>query len=116
MTLPARPTSSRSCRQGAGARGVFAGQDVIRDHPLRGLPHDRRGNHADVDPAPFQPGGDDLARLDLERGERARQTEGDVEVPMIDRARLDEHDERVAPHLRASEPGHAPDHRVLQNG
>ena len=102
--------------QRTGAGGVFPGQREVGDHPLRGLPGDRRGHHGGVDPTALDPGRDELARVDLERGERARQTQGHVEVPVIDRARLDDNDERVAPHLRTAEPGHAPDHRVLQNG
>ena len=74
----------------AGARDVLAGEGDVGHEPLRGLLGDRRGLHADVDAAAFQAGGDQPARVDLERGQRAGQAEGDVEVAMIDRARLDE--------------------------
>jgi hypothetical protein len=69
----------------------------------------------DVDPAPLQAGADHASRLQLQRGQRARQPQGDVEMAVIDRARLHADDEGVAANLRAPEPGHAADHRMQQD-
>ena len=101
--------------QRARPRDVLARERGVGDDTLRGLPGHGRDLHRHVDATALDPAGDDAARLELERRQRARQAERDVEVAMIDGARLHRHDERVAAHFRSSEPGHAADHGVPQD-
>jgi hypothetical protein len=54
-------------------------------------------------------------RVELERGERAGEAEGDVEMAVVDRSGLDGDGDRLAGNLRAPKPRHAPDHEDPQH-
>ena len=102
--------------QRAGALDVLARERSVGDDALGGLSGHRGDLHRDVHAPALQPRGDHAPGIELERGQRTGQAEGDVEVAVVDGARLDRHDDSVAAQFRAPKPGHAADHGVLQNG
>ena len=85
----------------------------VDDEIGRGRALDGRDTHADFDPAALDGRLDDPARIELERGQGARQLEGDVEVAVVERLALHGEAQTRAGHLGAAVPGHAADHRGL---
>ena len=85
----------------------------VDDEIVRRRALDGRDTHADFDPAALDGRLDDPARIELERGQRARHLEGDVEVAVVERLALHGEAQVGAGHLGATVPGHAADHRGL---
>jgi hypothetical protein len=68
--------------------------------------------HGDVDAPTLETRLDQPARIHLERAERPRKAQRDVEVPMVDRACFDGHGESVSEGLGPAESRHAAKRRV----
>jgi len=86
---------------------VLGGEGLIDAELLRRLARHGAELNGDVDPPALETRLDQTARVHLERGERARKSQRDVEVPMVDGARFDRQGDRVPARLGPAESRHA---------
>src|SRR5207253_2183909 len=91
---------------------VLGGERGVDADLLGGLAGRRAELHADVDPSALEARLDQPACVHLERAQCARQAERDVEVTMVDRARLDGDGDAVAARLSPAESRHAAKRRM----
>ena len=92
---------------------VCAGLGHVDREVGRGRAFERRHAHADFDPAALDRALDQAPRIELERRERARETEGDVEVAMVEGLALHGQTQSDPGHFGTAIAGHAADHRGL---